>query len=85
MLAAKTAGKVSVLPGMIEMVVDVTWAGVMAHPAFALIDVRGIGMAGAIIEVMIFVGRRRILHAIRTVGGNVFLAAPDFGPAAMLR
>ena len=85
MFAAKTACEVSVLPRMIEMVVDVARAGVMAHPAFALIDVWGIGMAGAIIEVMIFMRGGRILDVVRTVGGDVFLAASDFGPAAMLR
>ncbi len=67
------------------MVVDVCGAGVVADPVFALIDVRRIRMAGAIIEVMVFVRGGCILHVVGTVRGNVFMATSDFGPAAVLR
>jgi hypothetical protein len=54
----KTCREVTVLPGMIEMVVNIIWPGVVADPV-VVIHVRRIGMAGLICEVAICLRRWR--------------------------
>jgi hypothetical protein len=56
MVAAKTARKVSVLPRMIEMEVRIVPTGVMPHPLFASIDVRGVRVPGLVAVIAVFYG-----------------------------
>jgi hypothetical protein len=60
--AAEAAGEVAVLPGMIEVIVRIILAGVVADPLAVGVDVRSFGMA-------LFVGvfYRRRLFAVRCV------------------
>jgi hypothetical protein len=44
---AEAAVEVAVLPGMVEMVVGVVAAGIVAYPV-VFVDVRGVGMAGMV-------------------------------------
>jgi hypothetical protein len=52
MAGTKAAGEVAVFPGIVEMIVRIGGAGIMAHPLFT-IDVRGCGMAGLVTEVVL--------------------------------
>ncbi len=49
--AAEAAGKASVLPGMIEVVVGIVGTGVVADPFAVRMDVRRVGMSGLVVEV----------------------------------
>lgn len=69
------AGKVSVLPRMVEVIVGVVAPSVMADPTIIAMDVRGFGMAGLIdMRRTGFVGcgsDRRTLDGLRAVCGDV--------------
>ena len=71
--AAKAAGEVSVLPGVIEVVVRIVWAGVVADPFAVGVDVRRVGMTGLVVEVTVFLGGSgmRSTGRSRAMGGNV--------------
>src|SRR6202020_1504329 len=81
---AESAGEASVLPGMIEVVVRIVAAGVMADPLAVGVDMRGVGGAGAGGEVsgLLAWRGRGIRHWSRAVGRDVGGAAAD--SAAML-
>ena len=82
--AAEAASKVAVLPGMVEVVVNIVMAGVVADPFAVGVNVRRGGMASLVVEVR---GLRRWMGCARrlgTVGGDVgdsaaYLTA-TFGP-----
>jgi hypothetical protein len=69
---AEAAGEVAVLPGMIEVIVNVVASGVVADPFAVGVNVRRVGMAGMIVEML----RRGVRRARRrrTVLGNVAYA-----------
>ena len=67
--AAEAAGKASVLPGMIEVVVRVVAARVMANPFAVRMDVRRVGMSGLVVEVRS--RRHRMFNRSRPMGGDV--------------
>lgn len=81
---AEAAGEASVLPGMVDVVVRIVAAGVMADPLAVGVDVRGVGVSGAVVEVSVVLGWRGmgIPHWSRAVGRDVGGAAAD--SAAML-
>jgi hypothetical protein len=81
---AEAAGESSVLSGMVDVVVRIVAAGVMADPLAVGVDVRGVGVSGAVVEVSVVMGWRGtgIPHWSRAVGGDVGGAAAD--SAAML-
>jgi hypothetical protein len=69
---------------MVEVVVRIVAAGVMADPLAVGVDVRGVGVAGAVVEVSVVLDWRGmgIPHCSRAVGRDVGGAAAD--SAAML-
>jgi len=70
--AAETAGEAAVSPGMIDMVVGIIAAGVMADPFAVGVDVRGVGMAFLVVESAMLVSRasRSVMHGGRTMLGR---------------
>jgi hypothetical protein len=72
--AAEAAGETSVLPRMIEMIVGVVGAAVMADPFAIGMDVRSVGMAGLVVEVRRcrdrMSNRRRTGPVLRDVPGT---------------
>ena len=84
MAAPETAGEATMLPGMIQMVMSVVAAGIMAYPLSATIHVRSIGVSFFFVEVAIFLGRMRRGYSRGTVLGNVLMAATDLRPATTL-
>ncbi len=80
--ATNTTGEVTMLPGMIQMVMRVVAAGIMAYPSFASIDVRSIGMSFLFAEVAVFLRWMRSAYFRRTVLRDVLTAAADLRPAA---
>jgi len=50
MAAAEAAGEAPMFPGTINVIVFVTAAGIMADPRVIMVDVRRLGMLGAIAE-----------------------------------
>jgi hypothetical protein len=63
MIRPEAAAEMPVLPGMIKVVVRVITASVVADPVTALVDVRGIGMAGMVGKVaMVF---RRVRSSMK--------------------
>jgi hypothetical protein len=54
--AAEATGEVAVLPGMVEVVVNIVMAGVVADPFAVGVDVRSVGMASFVGIVSIFDG-----------------------------
>jgi hypothetical protein len=81
---AEAAGESSVLSGIVDVVVRIVAAGVMADPLAVGVDVRGVGVSGAVVEVSVVMGWRGmgIPHWSRAVGRDVGGAAAD--SAAML-
>src|SRR5258708_39387808 len=49
MLRPNGGREASVLPGMVQMKVGISAAGVVSYPAIILMDMRGLGMAGLIV------------------------------------
>jgi hypothetical protein len=56
---------------MIEVVVSVATAGVVADPFVVGMDVRGVGVTSAIVKVTVFRGRMRRARWSGAVSGNV--------------
>jgi uncharacterized RDD family membrane protein YckC len=58
MTAAKATGEAAVFPRMIEMIVGIVAAGIVADPSVIVVDVRSFGVIGLIAEggVSIFLG-----------------------------
>ena len=81
MFATDTAGEAAMLPRMIQMVMRIVGASVMAHPLSTVMNVGSIGMSRLVIEVGVFVERARSGYSRRAVGRNVLTAATNFGPA----
>jgi len=48
--AAKAAGEVAVLPSMIDVIVGIVAAGIVANPCVIVVDVRRLGMIGFVLE-----------------------------------
>ena len=80
--AADAAGEASVLPGMVEVVVNVVAASVMADPFAVGVDVRSVRVTGLVVEVTLLRGcgcgmRRACWRG--TVGGDVSSSTADAG------
>jgi len=69
--AAESAGEVAVLPGMIEVVVNVIAAGVVSDPFAVGVDVGSIGMPLFVVEVTILLCWMRFPHRSGAMSGNV--------------
>ncbi|MFZ1005926.1 MAG: hypothetical protein WAN65_03760 [Candidatus Sulfotelmatobacter sp.] len=69
--APETASEVAVLPGMVEVVVNIVMAGIVANPFAVGVNVRCVGMASLIVEVRCLRGGMRRARRFGTVGGNV--------------
>jgi hypothetical protein len=77
MATAETASEAAMLPGVIETVMSVVAAGIMAHPLFAPINVGSVGMSFLFAEVAVFLSRTRGGDSRRTVLRDVLMAATD--------
>ena len=75
--AAEAASKVAVLPGMVEVVVDVVMAGVVADPFAVGMNVRRVGMAGLVVEMRSLRRWMRCARGFGTVGWDVGRSATD--------
>jgi hypothetical protein len=75
--APESAGKVAVLPGMIEVVVRIVAAGIVANPFAVGVNVWRVGMASLVVEVRVFRGRMRCARRFRTAGGDMGGSAAD--------
>ena len=64
MTAAKAACEAAMFPGMIQVIVRVAAAGIVAHPIVIVVDVRRVGMIGPIAEGATVVLRTAVLSAI---------------------
>ncbi len=64
MAAAKAAGEAAVFPGMIQVIVRVAAAGIVANPIVIVVDVRGVRMIGPITEGATAVLRPTVLSPI---------------------
>jgi hypothetical protein len=82
MTATDTAGEAPMLPRMIQMVMRVVAAGIMAHPLSIGMYVRSFGMSCLVVELAVFLGRMRRGYFRRTVLRNVLMAATDLRPGA---
>src|SRR5882724_10212858 len=71
MAAAESAGKVAVLPGVIEVIVGIAAAGVMADPLVVGVNVGSVGMSSFVIEMAVVLRWMRCAHGRRTMGGDV--------------
>jgi hypothetical protein len=80
--AAEATGEVAVLPGMVEVVVNIVMAGVVADPFAVGVNVRRVGMACLVVEVRSLGRWMRCARRFGTVGGNVGGSSADL--AAML-
>lgn len=65
MAAAEAASKVAVLPGMVEVVVDIVMAGIVTDPFAVGVNVRHVGMASLVVEMR---GLRRWMRCARRLG-----------------
>jgi len=82
--AADAAGEASVLPGMVEVVVNVVAASVMADPFAVGVDVRSVWVTGLVVEVTLLRGcvcgcGMRSACWRGTVGGDVSSSTADAG------
>ena len=82
MSATDTAGEAAMLPRMVQMVMRIVAAGIMAHPFPTAMYVGSIGMSSFVVEVAMFLDRVRSGYSRRAVCRNVHTAATDVGPAA---
>lgn len=69
--APETAGEVPMFPGMVEMIVNVVTAGIVANPFAVGVNVRRVGMASPVVKVRSRRGGMRRARRFGTVGGNV--------------
>ena len=74
---AESAGEASVLPGMVEVVVRIVAAGIVANPFAVGVNVWRVGMASLVVEVRVFRGRMRCARRFRTAGGDMGGSAAD--------
>jgi hypothetical protein len=70
---AETAGKVAVLPRMIEVVVGIVGTGIVADPFAVGVNVGGVGMAFVVVEMSR--GLMGSMHWCRTVSWNIVFPA----------
>jgi hypothetical protein len=78
---AETTGEAAMLPRMIQMVVSVVAARIMAYPLFTSIDVRSIWVSFLFVEVAVFLRWMRSSNTGGTVGRNVLTSAAYLRPA----
>jgi len=79
MAGAKAAREMSVLPRVIDVVVRIATAGVVADPLIAAIDVRSVWVAGLITEIPMFLsGVRVAADGRRAVGRRRGVRAASF-------
>src|SRR5579863_7571193 len=57
---AEAAFKPPMFPWIVQVIVRIVTPGVVADPALAVVDMRGIGMAGVVAVVGVFLGRTRL-------------------------
>ena len=82
MAATETTGESAMFPWMIQVVMSVAAASIMAHPFSAVVYVRSIGMSFPVVEVAVFLSLMRRGRSRRTVPGDVLAAATDLRPTA---
>jgi hypothetical protein len=77
---AETSGEVAMFSGMVEVIVRIVGAAVVADPLAIGVDVRGIGMARLVVIVTGFLGGCGMGYAGGgwAVGGDVLGSATDF-------
>src|ERR1019366_7147797 len=80
--APDTTGQATMLPRIIQMVMRVVPAGIMAHPLSTGMYVRSIGMSCLVVELAVFLRRRRSGYFLRTALRNVLMTATDLWPGA---
>ena len=68
---AKTAGKATVLKGMVQMVVRIVAARVVANPFSVGVNVGSIGMPSLVVEMTILLWSMRRAHRRWTVRGDM--------------
>jgi hypothetical protein len=78
----EAALEAAVLPRMIEMVMRVATAGVVAYPLSTVVDVGSIGMSFLVVEVATLLGRMRSGCSRRTVRGDVLTPTTNLRTAA---
>ena len=81
MSATDTAREAAMLPRMIQMVMRVVAAGIMADPLFAIVHMGSVRMTSFVVEAAVFLGRMRSRSFRRAVMRNV-CAAADLGSGA---
>jgi len=69
---------------MIQMVMRIVPAGIMAHPLSIGMYVGSFGMSWLVVELAVFLHRMRCGYFRRTVLGNVLVAATDLWPGAAM-
>ena len=82
--AAETARESAMFPRMLQMVMSVIAARIMAHPFSIRMYVRSFGMSALVAEMPVFLGRTRIVYPGRTMLRDVLMAAADLGPPTPL-
>jgi hypothetical protein len=82
MAATETAFEAAMFPRMIEVVMRIVTAGVMAYPLSTVVYVRSIRMSFAVVEVTVLLGRTRVLYSGGTVPGDVLTSATNLRTAA---
>lgn len=82
MAASDTAGEVAMFPGMIQMVMGIVAAGIMANPLSIGMDVGSIRMSFLVAEFAVFIDGVSGGYSGRTVLRNVLMAATDFRSGA---
>ena len=68
---AEASGEVAVLPGMVEVVVNIVMAGVVADPFAVGVNVRRVGMVSLIVEVRGLRGWMGCARRLGAAGGDV--------------
>src|SRR5208282_3095914 len=79
--ATETAGEAAMFPRMVQMIVSVVAAGVMAHPLSIAMHVGSCGMSFLVVELAVFLGRMWSSYFRRAVLGNVLMATTNFRPS----
>jgi hypothetical protein len=81
MPATDTTAEAAMLPRMIQMVMRVVAAGIMADPLFTIVHMGSIRMSRFVVEAAVFLGWMRRRSFRRAVLRNV-CAAADLRPGA---
>lgn len=83
MATAESAGEVPMLPRMIEVVMNIVTAGLVADPSLAAVYVGSVGVARFFAERPVFLSWRCMLDTRWTVSWDVLMSAADFWSGRM--